>query len=93
VESPIISYKENKKGIIRLNRPAEKNTFSFDFAQTLNKDLRAFDADADVRVIIIEAEGKHFSTGIALDEFVDKEPYVLQRILTATKPIWPQDNI
>ncbi|MFO7863831.1 MAG: enoyl-CoA hydratase/isomerase family protein [Salinivirgaceae bacterium] len=83
MESPIISYKENKKGIIRLNRPAEKNTFNLEFAKTLNKDLRAFDADKDVRVIIIEAEGKHFSTGIALDEFVDKEPHVLQRILGA----------
>ncbi len=81
MEPSIISYKENQKGIIRLNRVAEKNTFNQAFAQKLNADLRHFDKDSEVRVIIIEAEGKHFSTGIALNEFEETEPHKIKEML------------
>ncbi len=81
MEPEIITYKENSKGIIRLNRVAEKNTFNQAFAQKLNTDLLHFDQDNDVRVIIIEAEGKHFSTGIALHEFEETEPHKLKEML------------
>lgn len=69
MENPIISYKERFKGIIQLNRAESKNTFNRPFAIELNDTLKKFDRDKDVRVIIIEAEGKHFSAGIALDQF------------------------
>lgn len=82
MQSPVISYKENYKGIIQLNRAAEKNTFNRALAQSLNADLLKFEQDKDVRVIILEAEGKHFSTGIALDEFEIDDPYEMKSMLT-----------
>ena len=57
MENPIISYKENYKGVIQLNRAESKNTFNKEFAIELNNSLIKFDEDKDVRVVIIEAEG------------------------------------
>lgn len=82
MESPIIAYKENLKGIIRLNRPNEYNTFTKELAIALNKSLMQFDDDSQVRVIIIEAEGKHFSTGISLDEFKDTPPAQMRQMVS-----------
>jgi len=60
---------KDKIGIIILNQPEKRNTFSVPFAKELNAALWNLEKNNDVRVIIIKAAGKHFSTGIALDEF------------------------
>lgn len=60
-------------GIIILNRPKEMNTFTKPFAEKLNTALLRFDADDGIRVVVIKAEGKNFSVGIALDSFKDKD--------------------
>lgn len=59
-------------GIITLNRPEAFNTFTTEFARKLNRALLDMDDDDTIRVIVIRAAGNHFSTGIALDEFKDK---------------------
>ncbi|MBW1980708.1 MAG: enoyl-CoA hydratase/isomerase family protein [Deltaproteobacteria bacterium] len=59
-------------GRITLNRPEEMNTFNVPFARELNDALRELDQNPEVRVVIIGAAGKHFSTGISLAEFKDK---------------------
>jgi len=64
--------KENLIGWITLNRPEAKNTFTVLLARELNAALESLDDDADVRVVVIQAAGKHFSTGIDLAEFKDK---------------------
>ena len=64
--------KENLIGWITLNRPEAKNTFTVPLARELNAALESLDDDADVRVVVIQAAGKHFSTGIDLAEFKDK---------------------
>ncbi len=69
---PILTEKKDHIGIITLNRPEALNTFTIAFAEDLNAALMQMDEDDDVRVIIIRGAGKHFSTGIALDEFKDK---------------------
>jgi enoyl-CoA hydratase/carnithine racemase len=66
--SVIITEKNGHKGYITLNRPEAHNTFSTEFALLLNKALVDFDADDDVRVVIIRNNGKNFSTGIDLRE-------------------------
>ena len=70
--APVLKEKDNHIGFIILNRPEEKNTFTPEFAELLNRYLREFDADDDVRVVVIKPNGKHFSTGISLNEFKDK---------------------
>ncbi|MBP8646220.1 MAG: enoyl-CoA hydratase/isomerase family protein [Syntrophobacteraceae bacterium] len=61
-------------GIITLNRPHEMNTFNIPFARELNDALWDMEKDPSVRVVVINAAGKHFSTGISLAEFKDKSP-------------------
>jgi len=68
----IIVDKKDDIGWITLNRPEAKNTFTVLLARELNSALEELDDDADVRVVVIQAAGKHFSTGIDLGEFKDK---------------------
>lgn len=68
-EKPVLTSKNENIGFITLNRPEAKNTFNPEFAEILNDSLISFDLDPDVRVIIINANGKNFSTGIDLSEF------------------------
>lgn len=68
----VLVDKQDYIGFITLNRPAEMNTFNVPFALQLNGALREMEADPDVRVVVIRANGKHFSTGISLSEFKNK---------------------
>lgn len=77
----ILVDKKDMIGIITLNRAEEMNTFNVPFAGALNAALRALDQDDEVRVIIIQAAGKHFSTGISLKEFRNKSPKELREFI------------
>ena len=68
----ILVDKQDMVGFITLNRPEEMNTFNVPFARDLNDALRNMDQDDDVRVVVIRAAGKYFSTGISVSEFKDK---------------------
>jgi enoyl-CoA hydratase/carnithine racemase len=70
----VLVEKRDRIGFITLNRPQAMNTFNVPFAQELNDALREMERDPEVRVVVIDANGKHFSTGISLDEFKDKSP-------------------
>ncbi|CAN2042150.1 Enoyl-CoA hydratase domain-containing protein 3, mitochondrial [Candidatus Magnetomoraceae bacterium gMMP-15] len=72
MSDPILSEKKNYIGWITLNRAESKNTFTVPFARALNDTLKNMEKDSDVRVVVIKAAGKHFSTGIDLGEFKDK---------------------
>lgn len=65
----IITRKQGRVGVITLNRPDAKNTFTLPFARELDGALRAMDQDPEILVVVVNANGKHFSTGISLDEF------------------------
>jgi enoyl-CoA hydratase/carnithine racemase len=68
----VLVEKREQIGFITLNRPQAMNTFNVPFARELNDALREMEADPEVRVVVIDANGKHFSTGISLDEFKGK---------------------
>ena len=70
----VLVDKKDRIGSILLNRPHEMNTFNIPFARELNDALLELEADPEVRVVVIEAAGKHFSTGISLTEFKGKTP-------------------
>lgn len=61
---------EDKVGTITLNRPQYNNTFDIEMARELNKALREFDKDINVNVVVINANGKNFCTGIDVN-YVD----------------------
>lgn len=69
---PILTAKEGRIGFITLNRPDAFNTFTPEFADQLDNALWAMERDDEVKVVIINANGKHFCTGISLDQFKDK---------------------
>lgn len=71
-EQPILTQVENRIGFITLNRPAAMNTFTPQFADQLDEALWTMEKDEAVRVIVIRAAGKHFCTGISLDQFKEK---------------------
>lgn len=54
---------------ITLNRPKKHNALSADFWTNFPLALEEIDKNPDIRVVIISAEGKHFSAGIDLDFF------------------------
>jgi enoyl-CoA hydratase/carnithine racemase len=68
----VLVDKEEHIGLITLNRPAEMNTFTVPFARELNDALWEMEKDPALRVVVIRAAGKHFSTGISLAEFKNK---------------------
>ncbi len=68
----ILTRKEDRIGFITLNRPEQLNTFTPEFAKQLDAALWAMENDDDVKVVIINANGKHFCTGIQLDQFNNK---------------------
>jgi len=68
----ILDRVENHIGFVTLNRPAENNTFNPEFADQLDKALWRMEEDDRVRVIVIDAAGKNFCTGISLDQFREK---------------------
>lgn len=68
----ILTRTENNIGFITLNRPAAMNTFTPEFADQLDAALWTMERDKQVRVIVIDAAGKHFCAGISLDQFNGK---------------------
>jgi enoyl-CoA hydratase/carnithine racemase len=70
----VMVEKRDRIGFITLNRPQAMNTFNVPFARELNDALWDMENDPEIRVVVIDANGKHFSTGIALDEFNNKSP-------------------
>jgi enoyl-CoA hydratase/carnithine racemase len=77
----ILTRKENRIGFITLNRPEAMNTFIPEFADQLDQALWDMEKDDDVRVIVINALGKHFCTGISLDQFKGKTHQEYRKLL------------
>jgi len=74
----ILTEKREQVAFITLNRPEKLNTFSSQLARELNDALRQFDADNEVRVVILKGAGKAFSTGIDISEFPGQTPLEYQ---------------
>ena len=51
-----------------LDRPEKRNAMGFSFYDGLTKYFTAFDEDPEIRVVVIRAEGKSFTTGTDLAE-------------------------
>lgn len=56
-------------GRITLDRPDRLNAMNADFWNELPAAVRALDASGDVRAIVIDANGKHFTAGLDLGMF------------------------
>ncbi len=68
----VLSRVENNIGFVTLNRPEANNTFIPEFASQLDSALWQMEENPEVRVIVVDAAGRNFCTGISLDQFKDK---------------------
>ena len=80
-EKVILTDLMNNIGVITLNKPDTNNTFDIAFARALNNTLWKMEYDEKVKVIVIKAKGKNFSTGISLNEFKNKTPQEYRKFL------------
>ena len=69
----IIKSIEDKVGTITLNRPTANNTFNIQMASELNSALKEFDQNSEVNVVVINANGRNFCTGIDVN-YIDGKP-------------------
>lgn len=69
----VLVEKKPPIAFISLNRPEAMNTFNVPLATQLNQALIEFDNDPEIRVIVLKAQGKNFSAGIDLKEFLNRD--------------------
>ena len=62
----ILQEKKNRTGFITLNRPDKRNALNSTVIEELKKAFISFEADDDVKVIILRASGTVFSAGADL---------------------------
>ena len=67
-KAPFSVEKEGHLAWLILDRPEKRNTMSLRFFAGLTEHFKQFDADPEVRVVIIRAEGKSFTVGLDLAE-------------------------
>ncbi len=79
--TPVLSERVNPHvGLVTLNRPDKLNAVTWSMATGLIEAMTEFDADPDVRAVILTANGRGFCAGIDLtasgrdDYLADKDP-------------------
>jgi enoyl-CoA hydratase/carnithine racemase len=77
-QSPVLARVEEGIGRITLNRPEAMNTFNRPLATGLSEALETMEKDPEVRVVVLDASGKHFSTGIDLKEVMACERHEIR---------------
>lgn len=55
--------------LIRVNRPEKYNALSVAMYHELGRAFARLEADPDLRVAVLHAEGRNFTAGIELDEW------------------------
>ncbi len=98
--SDILTMKKGRTGIVQLNRPEKMNALSHNLRAELFDALKDFEADPEVRAIIVRGSGRGFSAGYDLSgirQATDDRDYVERRSgLPNVGPInpgqgqWPQ---
>ena len=70
MEKNVLVSKKDRIGRLTLNQPDSFNTFTLELATELNNGLLELEKDPEVVVVIIDAKGKNYSTGIDI-KYVD----------------------
>lgn len=70
-ENILVEKVEGGVGVVTLNRPSKLNALSYPLASELDEALTAFEADDDIRCVVITGSGeKAFSAGADIHEMV-----------------------
>jgi len=70
-ESPILTTRQGRVGVITLNRPAQLNALNDALMDALGQALLALDADSDIGVIVITGNDKAFAAGADIAVMAD----------------------
>lgn len=100
MSAAVRAYKDSSVGVIELNRPDKFNCLSLEVHGLIDTVREAFEADNEVRSLLICAAGKHFCTGAdlaevksmladeqALDRFISAGMSVLARLEKSPLPV------
>lgn len=69
MERSLVTYEKKEKiAYVTLNRPEKANAINLGIVGELDRIWKGFSRDADVRVGILSAKGKHFSAGADIKE-------------------------
>ena len=83
-DDPVLLRREGTVARVTLNRPAARNALNLPMCAALRAAFEALDADADVRVVLLDAAGPVFCAGADLKERQGKdEAWVRGRRLAA----------
>jgi len=63
----IRTHVEGQVGVLTLQRPERMNAFTFTMAREMIEALQSFDADPEVRAIVVQGEGKAFCAGADIE--------------------------
>ncbi len=72
MSDPVAVSTEGSVGIIELARPEKFNCLSLQVHECISAARAKFEADRNIRSILIRARGKHFCTGADLTEVKGK---------------------
>lgn len=70
-ESPILSNRQSRVGVITLNRPAQLNALNDALMDALGQALISLDADPDIGAIVITGSDKAFAAGADIAVMAD----------------------
>jgi enoyl-CoA hydratase/carnithine racemase len=77
----IVTDKKEHIGFLTLNRPEDGNRQTMKMCEEIMDALKKFDHDSEVRVVVINANGKNFSLGMSLEDFKGKSSLVHRELL------------
>lgn len=78
---------ENRVATITLNRPKAMNAFSQKMRQEMKQVIDASETNDDVRVVVLRAEGKGFTSGTDLSEGLAGFETIEEQIIEEYKPV------
>jgi enoyl-CoA hydratase len=71
----VIVERDGSIGIVTLNRPQQLNALSYGLVKDLSLAMQAFDADDEIRAIIVTGGAKVFAAGADIKEMAERGPF------------------
>jgi enoyl-CoA hydratase/carnithine racemase len=85
---PVLAEKIEAVGLARLNRPEARNALSADLMEELAGVVEAWDADPEVRCIVIAGGDEYFAAGADIKAMVERR--FQEALVAPTARFWPR---
>ncbi len=83
---PVLTETHDHVGLIRINRPERLNALNSDVIRRIVEAAEAFDADPDIRVIVLTGNEKAFAAGADIQELAESD--VVQQLISDRLTLW-----